>query len=348
MTSISQNKKGRFLPKQFDIAHHLCFTVHDVMVEIIRAGEASKLFTTQIDLTDEESDELSNSVNIFDWLEAKGKLTDRANAVVATAFPAILSDALHCIFEALECSRKAKLAITFMLIRKPIQETLYVLESMALNKLDFANTLANDPLFLRPKNAGGIEGHQNRIRVLLNVLDTTQCFNANYIAMLRYNKSSEDSFDGICNLAMHLFTEHRAIRTDRLNINYIFSDWNSKITQWNFLYSRLPYLICYMHLLIEYILSGIIQTPKEYIYDIKRRISALVILWWSSIEPSYQTEELKIFYVQTKCWLDEHCLSRGFVTPTKKHLNKMYKTGAYPNEPEALIEKRRLSYKNHA
>ncbi len=344
MTSNYKNKKGRFLPENFDLAHELCFTIHDVMLQVIKSGEEGGFFRTKIDLSEDEAKELEEIDDIFDWLEDKDRYEDRAQILATTILPAILSDSLHCIYEALECSRKAKLSITYMLLRKPIQENLYVLESMVLDKINFADTLANDSLRLRPKNAGGLEGHKNRISKALEIINESERLDAGYIAQLRYDKKEEDSFDGVCNHAMHLFTEHPAIKTDNLNMNFIFSGWDQKWSQWEYLYSRLPYLLFYMHRLVEHTIDGIAPTSKEYLDDISRRISAFVVLWWNDVDERYKSEQLKKFSEKTEEWLNLHCTENGWPLPSYKDLKKMSETGAYPGEKLISLKKRNLGY----
>lgn len=319
MTSESKNKKGRFLPSIFDNAHDLCLSIHDVMVQILVSGEEGGVFTTEIKLkNNEDHKSLEGTDDIFSWLEKENRLNDRANILRTTVLPAVLSDMMHCVYECLENSRKAKLGISFTLIRKPLQESLYLLESIVLDELDFAETLATDPLMFRPKNAGGVLGHAKRIQKVLDIIGESSRLDAKYIAQLRYDKSSNDNFDGVCNEAMHLFTEHKAIRTENLNINFIFSDWNQKITQWNYLYSRLPYLLFYTHKIVEHIVANIAPTRQEYLDDIQRRIASSIMRWWKDVDDHYKCNELSVFVDETERWLDSHCVSSGYRHQTTK------------------------------
>jgi hypothetical protein len=161
-------------------------------------------------------------------------------------------------------------------------------------------------------------------------------------------KNKEDSFDGVCNLAMHLFTEHKAMRTDPLNINFIFSGLGQKLTQWSYLYSRLPYLLFYTYQIVEYVVAKIAPTSQEYLDDMQRRISALILLWWDNFDENYVSPPLEVFVQETQKWLNEHCENSGFRIPTKKDLLRMSKTGAYPNESALDVKKRDIKYHIHA
>ena len=299
-------KKRSLLPKGYKIAHDLCFAIHDILLEYLISGEASGALITKFDLSDADAEVLKARGNIFDWLESTGRTDDRARILKTTILPAVLSDMLHCVYEALQASRKGKLNVTFILLRKPLQETLFLLESIVIDELDFASKLANNPLLLRPKTAGGYDGHKARIRRVLVLLVRTLGFDADYIAQLRYSKI-EDGFDGVCNKAMHLFTEHEDIRTELLNINFVFSTPDAKISQWSYLYSRLPYLLYYSMCIVEHIGSSIIPTNPEYLDDVSRKVDAAVVLWSKTIWSRYYAEPLKQFVNGTSRGLVAHC-----------------------------------------
>ena len=319
------------------------------MAQIIQSGEEGNFFTTTIDIeNNDESESLENSDDIFAWLKVQNRFNDRAKVLKVTVLPAVLSDMLHCIYEALESSRKGKLSISYMLIRKPLQESLYLLEAIVLDELDFSEKLAEDPLKLRSQNAGGVNAHGKRIQKVLDILNGSSRFDASYIAQLRYDKAQEDSFDGVCNHAMHLFTEHKAIRTEQLNINFIFSGWEQKISQWSYFYSRMPYLLFYTLCIVEYVVSSFALTTPEYLDDIQRRISASILLWWKGLDEHYKCQQLDRFVQVTESWLNEHCQSSGYVLPTEKDLLRMSETGAYPKEKLLSIKKRNMKYKIHA
>ncbi|MGZ8302930.1 MAG: hypothetical protein ACXW2U_10135 [Telluria sp.] len=331
--------KGGFLPAEFNVAHDFCFLVHDILAQFVVSGEASEVFTTEIAVEDAENIEaFSSGADIFEWLESTGRLEDRARILKTLVLPAVLSDMLHCIYEALESSRKGKLNITYMLIRKPIQESLFLLESIVLDEVAFGDNLAKSPLTLRPQTVGGVEGaHMKRIHQVLERIVQTATFDAEYLAQLRYAKV-EDGFDGICNKAMHLFTEHKAIQTEPLNVNFIFSDSDAKQSQWEYLYSRLPYILVYILRVVEYIGKTICPTHPEYTLDMARRTAAFVALCVKST--LNLTEPLERFHAFHYEWLLNHCADQGFRAPRKRDLERMALTGALPGEDRVAVAAR--------
>lgn len=280
-------------PKEFEGAHLACFYMHDVMVEFIRSGEEHEAFIQNFDLTEVEKHSLeSTDLHILEWLEENKRYEDRSLVLRTVVLPAVLSDMLHCIFEGLTASKKGKMAVAYMLLRKPLQESLYLLESMALDETDFVNKLSDDPLFLRPKNGGGPEGHTRRINKILSKIGLNEALDGQYISELRYDKQSYDSFDRVCNHAMHLFTEHNAIKTELLNINFVFSEAEQIYTQQRYIYTRLPYLLYYAYHLFEHIAAAIAPTTPDYFMDINRRIAAYILLAYLEMDEEFVTEQM--------------------------------------------------------
>jgi hypothetical protein len=322
-------------------AHELCFAVHDILLQLLFSGRRASAFTTTLELRDEDDRlALERADDIFEWLEQTRRVDDRATILVTTVFPEVLGDMLHCFYEALETSRKGKLTIAFMLLRKPLQESLFLLETILVDRRGFAEKMTAEPTKLYSQGAGGIDVHTQRIQQVLDLLGETDRYDAAYLAQLRYDKEAYDGFDGVCNKAMHLFTDHKAIRTEPLNINFIFSNSDTMLTQWSYLYSRLPYLLVYLHRLVEHVCADIAPTDPAYVEDMDRRISASVILWCESVKSPYDEPRLRTFLTKTRERLVSHCQSAGYRSPDFSDLARMAATGAFPGEPKNQVAAR--------
>lgn len=336
------------LPSEFKRAHELCFVLHDIMLQSLVAGEEGGIFRATVKIPAEvEKNLIGDGESLLRWLEAEQRFEDRAAVVLSTVFPSVLSDMLHCIYEALQSSRKAKLNITYMLIRKPLQESLFLFESILLSRVEFTAKLATNPLSLRGGNAGGPQAHTSRIQKVLETIGKAHLFDAAYIAQLRYEKC-DDGFDGVCNQAMHLFTEHKAIATAPMNINFIFSGWNEKWTQWAFLYSRLPYLLSYMLGVLEHLTKDFALTHPAYVEEIDRRVAALSLLAWAQTDERYASEQLETHAGENYAWLEEHFGEVGTKKFTLKDLQRMAILGAVPGESWLSIKLRHLRFSLHA
>ncbi|MEH6442841.1 MAG: hypothetical protein V7784_03000 [Oceanospirillaceae bacterium] len=332
------------LPKDFRRAHELCFVIHDIMAQIIKSGEEQKIFTAMLNLNEEEKLSINDDEDILDWLQLRKRFDDRNLIIRSTVLPGILSDMMHCVYEALSASSKGKMTVAFMLIRKPIQESLYVLESMIIDEEKFVNDLETKPQLLQPSSGGGVEGHTKRVSRVLEKICMGGVLDPKYIAQLRYDKKEYDSFDGLCNKAMHLFTRHEAIKTESMNINFIFSGAQQLPSQWEYFYTRLPYLLLYTYFLVEYILEKIKQTPEAYLSDIFRRITSSYVIASLEVPDEYSTEESEKLVELLHIWLIEHCTSHGHSQPNFDDLVKMSQSGSFPNETEESIKKRMSDY----
>lgn len=316
-----------------------------MLVELLRAGEEQDIFMLNIPFQDESDRQMCEEADdILEWLEGSGRTVERNELLKRHVFPALLSDLLHFFYEALESSRKAKLNVAYTLIRKPIQENLFLLEVIATDLDNFSRYLIENPLRLRAGKAGGLEAHTARIAMVLQTIGEEDRFDAGYLAQIRYQKM-EDGFDGICNHAMHLFTEHKAIKTENLNINFIFSGEDERQTQWYYLYSRLPYILFYTRRLVEFVYATFARTNPEYLKDIERRMMAATILWAPAIEETYRHEKIDKLVESNRLRLTEECLASGYRAPQREDLLRMRDTSAFPGESRLDVKLRHLRYK---
>ncbi|MUJ39714.1 hypothetical protein [Aliivibrio fischeri] len=320
----------KILPNEFKPAHDLCFLIHDIMVELLKSGDESQAFNQTFELTQNEVESLDKSEDhIIDWLNENEKYKESSLVIRSTVLPALLSDMLHCVYEAMKASEKGKLTISYMLIRKPIQESLFVLESMILDHEQFIKDFANDQKKLSPSSAGGIEGHTKRIANVLDKLKLNTVLSPEYIAQLRYSKASEDSFDGVCNKAMHLFTSHKSIKTESQNINFIFAKGEQFPSLWAYFYSRLPYLLYYIYQVVEYICAEIAPTSNNYLLHMQRWVSSKYIVAFPFIEDQYQCKHIDNLHLSFLIWLNNDCIKYGYEGLEKVDLVKLSLSGVY-------------------
>lgn len=327
---VGLNSRGNTkLPGYLQAAHDLCFMNHDVLVELLRRGEEGGSFEQTIAVRGEdEVRSLEAASDVFAWLDARRSADEQAQLIRRTVFPAVLSDFLHFVYETLETSRKGKLTVSYALIRKPLQDALFVFETMAVDLNDFVGRLRANPEALDSKKAGGTDAHAERIDRVLRLLGEGDRFDAGYLARLRYDKSSGDGFEHYVNKALHLFTGHPALRTEPLNINFVFSDWDANLTQWYYLYSRLPYLLFYARRLIEHLFATFeTRTDPRYLADVERRIEAATLLWAPNVDEQFRTAEITRFVDRSRERLFAELSGLGVRAPTVKDLVRIRDSG---------------------
>ena len=317
------------LPPEFENGHNLAYLLHDSMLELLRSGEEHEAFYTTLSFANlEDCVAFGQAGDIFEWLDRGGYVRERADILRVVVFPAILSDLLHFVYEALASARKAKLCVAYALLRKPLQENLFVLESIARDPIEFAGQLATDPSKLSGPKQGGIRVHTRLIAELLQDIRGGDQFDARYLSQLRYEKW-DDGFDGACNLAMHLFTDHKKIKTEKLNVNFVFSNDDCKRSQWLHLYSRLPYLLAYTRAVVEHVMKNIAETTTGYLQDIELRIAAASMLWWMEVPDHARTDELWNYVQKQVTFIEDYHVGRGAKVPGTSELESIAKFGLW-------------------
>lgn len=238
------------LPSEFSFSHEFSLYLHDCMVHFIVEGERRRLFLTKINFASpEQAKELRENPDLFilDWLEEKGYSQELGEVVLKTMFPALLSDFCHFVFEALSCSRKAKLTVAYALLRKPLRENLHYLEWMLADPEGLLNTFYYKPSKELSFNAIGCSP-EKMTAVIQKAIDRTvhrKTYTASFLYDMRFNKNAHFGYDAMCNRAMHLVTTKPGLTTEQQNFNFVFSGEAERHAQWEHIYNTLPYLLFY-------------------------------------------------------------------------------------------------------
>ena len=213
----------------------------------------------------------------------------------------------------------------------------------------FAKHLVEEPEKLDAKKAGGVPDHVARIDIVLKIIGLRYDFDPSFLAQLRYDKHTEDGYSGVCDKALHLFTGHKAIKTEKLNINFIFSDDTARLTQWSYFYGRLPYLLLYSSMLIEHLYSECEPTTdSRYIEDLQARFAAGIIMWQRALASSCNCDAIDRLVASSYAYLHEVCRTRSEVDWTDGRLIRLRDTGARPHDGRIQVKLRMLRYSTNA
>ena len=272
-----------FLPKKYEFPHEFCPFLHDILVDIIKSGEPAGAFNASFTLRSEEDVSALRALSgeaLWDWLLANDYESIVRDVACRQSFLALLSDFCHFVFEALGCSRKAKLSVTYALLRKPFKESLFYIEWMLADRTRFLDALLEQgPHQLDVGRAVSEEQKRAIIRKAILATAHPQQHDAAFIYDMRYNKLADYGFDKLWTQATHVVTTQKSIATERQNLNFVFHGEGVKESQWEFLYTRLPILLDYAVDVVEALFSTLVSTDPEWIESMEMRRHAGFVLW---------------------------------------------------------------------
>lgn len=236
------------LPEKYHFRHQYTFFLHDIMAKIVAVGEKEGHFNHILQLKNVEHQKILSSrkqEETFDTLTKLGYSDQLDLLIFKQIFVAVLSDFLQFIYTALETSERGKLSVTYSLLRKPFKDNLFILEWI-LSEPDiflerFKSTKSYDEISIDK-----IEPNEKtRIIKIANDRTGVPFLSADFIYELRYDKSKPFGFESIWQQATHLITTSSHYRTEEMNLNFVFSDYEAKTSQWENLYFLMPSLMLY-------------------------------------------------------------------------------------------------------
>jgi len=234
------------LPREHEFSHNFCFYLHDLLADTLVSGEGAEIFLHHVELNETQHREFEHlqGEDIFEWLERNDRKSDALIIYYKQICAALLSDMLHFIYEALQCSRKGKLTVAFALLRKPLKENLFYLEWLLGNPVEFLERFdLGDSQALTMGSSLSPEHRQQIIRDALEKTETGKWIDAEFIYQIRYDKKASFAMEPLFQKAIHLVTTHRNLKTEGQNFNFVFSDHDSHLSQWDYLYQYLPILL---------------------------------------------------------------------------------------------------------
>ena len=253
---------GYFLSQKYKELHDLCFYLHGILVQVVKEGEKKKLFHTLYNIKKiSDIQTIKDNDDILEWLSNNGYEDEYKSIVIKQVLIATISDYCHYVYEALKCSEKSKLAITFTLLRKPLKDNLLFFEWILTNRNEFIEKFQKDSNYYAIDK---IDSAKKKIFIgcSVNKINYSETFNADFIYNIRYSKKSDYSLERLWNVANHLVTTCKYYKTESLNLNFVFSGPDSQESQWKYLYTVLPYLLFYSIEVIQAVLDQEIGENK--------------------------------------------------------------------------------------
>lgn len=246
-----------YLSENYHFSHNLAVRLYDDLVWILKDANTIKKVNVKVEFKEENDIPHKDEVDIIGWLERKGYEKEAAQIIKNNVVFAIISDVCHFIFQALDSAKRMKLTVAFALIRKPFLENLLILEQILVDQDSFLIKFKDQPEKFDP---GKLKNEEKKevIKDSLNKIKNNYFLDKELVFELRYDKSSPKSFYAMSNLATHLVTtRHSEFRTEKSNLNFIFSSHDEWDSQLNYFYYFVPYMLFYTTEVVDQLLYQI-------------------------------------------------------------------------------------------
>ncbi len=271
------------LPKKYEFCHDFAFFLHDILAHMVVQGEKEKLFNVEFEFSSKKDTKKFEQLNmsgesLWNWLDNNNYSWVTEQLAAKQCLVALLSDFCQYIYESLNCSKKGKLSVAYSLLRKPLKDNLFYLEWLFADPTEFResfNLLNPDEFSLSSVSK------EKKLHIITNAISSLkheEWLSPEFIYDLRYNKNVHYGFESLWNKATHLVTNFRSYKTEPGNFNFIFSDNESKLSQWEHYYSLVPLLLFYAVEVINVLLFNLTEKKYESTIEELRRLVGF-FLW---------------------------------------------------------------------
>lgn len=240
---MAKGNRYLYLPTEYHQAHDYCEFVLSQIEELIVDDRFSQLrqWTFKFPKATQEAFR-HHTGDVFTFLEERSLTKEIKILTAGQLINSLLIETSYCLQEAFGCSLKMRLTVSFILFRKPFSEILIVYMQLLCNSgfLDaFIHNEGFNPttLSLSDKKKYLVEINDNLLSGLYNVDDLFD---------LLFSKD-EESITTVGNFAVHLYTDrHKVFKTDKHNLNFIFSNIDAINDQWAYIYDNMPMLVTFL------------------------------------------------------------------------------------------------------
>lgn len=234
------------LPEKYFFKHQYSVFLHDILVNFIKVGEYNGHFQDKIKFVDAEHLKVLESIkqeDTYDTLVNLGYSKEMDSLLIKQVFAGVLTEFIQYISTALDVSAKGQLSVTYNLLRKPFKDSLLILEWILSDPNGFLKKFKSEKSY-REISIENITPDE-KLKIIKSAIDRTgmQFLSADFLYELRYDKSKAYGFESIWQKANHLITCDPHYQTEAVNLNFVFSSTDAKLSQWDYLYYFLPSLL---------------------------------------------------------------------------------------------------------
>lgn len=265
------DNKYLYLPKEFWKYHAQCEFLINQIEEFVTDKSYNGLRFKAINLKNEH--EIKEGEHFLDFLLRAKRYKEHDEFIRNQIINALLIDICYFLQEALDCSKKMRLTVTFALMRKP-----FVYDLIVILRLMFEDNFLEKFNTLDPFDVTKVSDNEKKNLICQSLpLLLSKSYTADDIFDFVFNLNNQDSIINISNKALHLSTtRNKNNQTEIQNLNFVFSNPDSIQNQWDYLYRVLPFLLPYYVELLDILIFCILDLPiDKYKLRIEKRVGEL-------------------------------------------------------------------------
>lgn len=211
------------IPARYVPHHEFCFYLHDMIGHLLVEIEGKDFRSARFDITDSDNG-VDDASGLIDALLKTRHRPKAARLMLNHVLVALTSDYLHFVYEALISLSKRKFAVSFSLLRKPFKENLLHLAWMLGDSESYFLSFEADPAKFMESRKADILFRTRIIEGALSRSVLPDSFDSSIIERIIYDKDDIMGLASLFDKATHLVTSARALRTEPMNLNFIFKD----------------------------------------------------------------------------------------------------------------------------
>ena len=243
----------QFLDRKYWDSHFYLMYFIDSLADMLIKADELRLSEVKIESSAEtdgyEMDDL------FEWMDSHGHHDKSIELFRNHMFYSLLKDFRYYMFESLSCAARGKITVAYSLLRKPLKETFVYIEWLLADAEDVYDSILNkEPSEYDVTNSRIFTDEKLREIMELASKKTYMGGGLNtkdLVYNLRFNHEEEISLERIWNKTMHVVTNRKTYKTDKGNLNFIFTDNEEWVKFIDYYYTVMPQVCAYIYEVCE-------------------------------------------------------------------------------------------------
>lgn len=259
-----QPTEWRHLPPRFDLPHAVAFFFHDQLARLVVDLERTGALSVRFDLSEGERDQITalSGEALWSWLKATGRKDVIDDLTYRQLTAAVISDSAQFLCESLIASGKGKLSVAYSLLRKPLKESLLLLEWLCTDGEEFLRRFHGDSSSAYVLNRLTRTEQRAIVERAAQMVDVPG-MTGELLWIIRYGNEYQNSLETLWTKATHLVTSARASETEPGNLNFVFLSPSAKTEQWEHYYGIVPLLLNYFVAVSEAVAGRFVEWEED-------------------------------------------------------------------------------------